>query len=169
LARTITALDNTALRPSHWVGKPLSDLSIQSSAVFSMEMLLRNLNSMPAEAILQAISNFRAIESRIQPLFDILDIGSQDFFKRHISDFSKALAIFDSIVFIPAGTGAKDIDGQTCTVRSGYLVVLGKIEKEKATFSIPFDDGEIPFCVEGTTPREGLTTEASILKKLTAN
>ncbi len=169
IARTIVMLDKTSLPEYYWVAKNITDLKIQNSAVFSLEMLLRNFSSLPSSSLLKAISKFQMIKQKIQPLFDLLDDESREFFKNHIRDFSRAISAINSMASVSSGTLGRDFEGKLCTVRSDDFVFLGKIEKNIATVFIPFDDGEIPFCMEGFSPRNGLTLDASKIVSLQQN
>lgn len=163
IARTLVLLDKASLRRGYWISKNISNLALQPSVIYSLEMLLRNFNVLPPANVGHAIAKFQMIEQKIEELYGLLDDDGRKFFRRHINDFSRSLSAIKSMVSIPSGTIGQDSEGKICTVRSNSIVFSSKIENNRATVYIPFDDGEIPFCIEGTTPREGLTVNAAIL------
>jgi hypothetical protein len=163
IARTLVLLDKASLGGGYWISKNITNLALQPSVIYSVEMLLRNFNALPPTALAFAIGKFQMIEQHILTLYGLLDDDGRQFFRRHINDFSRALSTIKSMVYIPSGTIGKDFEGKICTVRGNSIVFSSRIDNAKATVFVPFDDGEIPFCIEGTTPREGLIVNAEIL------
>jgi hypothetical protein len=167
VAGTVVKLGDTRLRGFIKAAGSIQKLSLSSSALFSLEMLFRNVASLPLTVLPRLLASFHEIRPGIESLMSSLDSEARVFFRNHMSDFYTGLSLFEKVATVKAGAAVKTVDGPVCTVRSNSLVLIESRQNGMARVSVPFvDDDGVPFCAEGFSPQSGLLISESEITTL---